>query len=493
MQGTIWTLLPPLITIILAILTKEVYISLFSGIFVSALIFCNFNMIPNETSPDAINVMFDIMTTSVNMQITIFLILLGTIVVLVNKSGGTNAFENFINNKIKTKRNALISTQIFAISLFIDDYFSCLTSGNVMKSITDKNKVSRSKLTYIIHSTVVPICMLMPISSWAAAISSSLSESGAPNGLQFFIKVIPYNLYCILALIMVFTTSAFNINYSTMLKHEKNAENGNLFSDSGDKIKNTQKNTNKKTNGKIIDLIIPISALIVFCIIGIILDKKFKTDNGLLFGALMSLITAFILYIPRKIITFKEFLNSFTEGFKEMASAIIILTLAWSFSKITTDKDYLFIGGFISNVIKNISGLTLFIPAILFIVSILLSVSTGTSWGTFTMLIPITFSMFPLNNQLLLVSVAAVLAGSACGDNVSPISDTTIMSCTGTNCTIENHMATQLPYAALVASISAVGFLVAGIVQNPYIPLIFSIALLLIVLTSIKIYHKKEV
>lgn len=488
MQGTIWTLIPPLITIILAILTKEVYISLFSGIFVSSLIFCNFNIIPNEKTPDAINVMFDTMTTSVNMQITIFLILLGTIIALVNKSGGTNAFETFINNRIKSKKNALISTQIFAMSLFIDDYFSCITSGKVMKSITDKNKVSRSKLTYIIHSTVVPICMLMPISSWAAAISSSLNESGATNGLQFFIDAIPYNFYCILSLVMVFTTSFFNINYSTMLKHEEIAENKNSSYKSEEKNENIQ----IKKNGKIIDLITPISALIVFCIVGIILDKKFKTDNGLLFGALMSLVTAFILYIPRKIITFKEFLNSFTEGFKEMASAIIILTLAWSFSKITTDKDYLFIGGFISDVIKNISGLTLFIPAILFIVSILLSVSTGTSWGTFTMLIPITFSMLSIDSKLLLISVAAVLAGSACGDNISPISDTTIMSCTGTNCTIENHMATQLPYASLVASISAVGFLIAGFVQNPYIPLISSVALLLIILTLIKIYNKKE-
>lgn len=489
MQGTAWALLAPVSAILLAILTKEVYISLFFGIFFAALLLCNFDILKS------INIVFDAMSTSVdpkNIKIIIFLILLGTIVVLVNKSGGTTAYGRWANSKIKTKKIALLSTQFFAMALFIDDYFSCLTTGNVMKPITDKNKISRAKLTYMIHSTVVPICMLAPISSWAAAVCGTISKSGASNSLNIFLQAIPYNFYCILAILMGLVTSLFNINYSKMLKHEENAENGDLFSD-GENHGELELKEETASSGKIIDLLIPIVSLIIFCIMGILLDKKFATDNGLVLGSFISLVITALLYIPRRIMNLKDFLNSLSEGFKEMAPAIIILTLAWTFAKITTDEEYMFLGKFISELIKGGASYTIFIPAILFVLSIFLSVSTGTSWGTFSMLIPIAFSMFSVDSQLLVISIAAILSGSACGDNISPISDTTVMSCTGTKCSIINHISTQLPYALLVASISTIGFLIAGIVQNFYIALVASMGLLIIALFSIKFYYSKKV
>lgn len=491
MQGSAWALVAPIAAIILAIITKEVYISLFIGIFIASLLLCNFNVM------DSINTVFNAMCESIdykNIKIIIFLILLGTIVVLVNKSGGTTAYGIWANKKVKTKKRALLFTQLFAMALFIDDYFSCLTSSNVMKTITDKNKISRAKLTYMIHSTVVPICMLAPISSWAAAVCGSLERSGALNSFQLFLKTIPYNFYCILSLLMVFLTSLFNINYSKMLKHEKNAEKGDLFSDKENKsefINKEQLINNSK--GKIIDLLIPILSLIIFCIIGITLDKALGTDTGLLLGSFTALLITAVLYIPRKIMNLKEFLDSISDGFKQMASAIIILTLAWTFANITTDEKYMFLGKFISGVIKNSYSYTAFIPVILFILSIFLSVSTGTSWGIFSMLIPITFSMFPANSQLLVISIAAILSGSACGDNISLISDTTVMTCTGTKCSIINHISTQLPYAALVATIGSVGFLIAGFIQNSYLTLTLTIGLLIISLAIIKIYNKKNI
>ena len=489
MQGTAWALVAPIAAIILAILTKEVYISLFSGVFIASILYCNFNLL------NSINTTFNVITQSVdekNMKIILPLVLLGTIVVLVNKSGGTKAYGKLASKKIKTKKSSLLTTQLFAIALFIDDYFGCLTTGNVMNPITDKNKVSRSKLTYVIHSTVVPICMLMPISSWAAAIIGSLEKSGANDGFQLFCEIIPYNYYCILALIMVFVTSAFNINYSKMLIHENNSEKGDIYSNNKKSNEFTfEKSETTTSKGKIIDILIPIMSLIVFCIIGLFLDKQYNTDNGLLLGAFISLIVTFFLYIPRKIMTLKDFLNSISEGFKEMAPAIIILTLAWSLNKITSDREYMYIGKFISEVISKSSSYTVLIPFILFVLSIFLSISTGTSWGTFSMLIPITFSIFPLGSRLLLLSIAAVLSGSACGDNISLISDTTVMSCSGTKCTIVNHISTQLPYAALAASISALNFLLAGFIQSQIISLILAIGLLLVILFAIKVFHQK--
>ncbi|MDQ5983612.1 MAG: Na+/H+ antiporter NhaC [Eubacteriales bacterium SKADARSKE-1] len=498
MQGTFWALLPPLAAIVLALITKEVYVSLFIGILTGALFYSGFDILKT------IDTTFFAMTESVygkgtNIRIIIFLVLLGTIVSLVNKSGGSMAFGHWAGNKIKTERSAKLSTLAFALMLFIDDYFICLTTGNVMRPITDRNRVSRAKLAYIVDSTAVPICILAPLSSWAAAVASSLSESGATDGFQFFIKTIPYNLYAILTILMVFTTSMFNIDFSSMLKHENNAQNGDLFTSKGEDNFEEEPIINSK--GKVIDLIIPIITLIGGCIFGLLYTggilsgasvfeafSHCESSRGLLIGAFIALIVTFILYIPRKVISFKEFIASLPSGFKEMSSAIIVLSMAWTLGNIT--EKYMKAGEFISSLIGNNTSSIIFIPVIMFVLSVVLSFSTGTSWGTFAMLIPISFPLFAVNNELLVITIAAVLAGSTCGDHVSPISDTMIMSSAGTKCNLINHVTTQFPYALLVASISAVGYVIAGFVKNPIIVLLCAVTLLLIILFSIK-YRQK--
>ena len=498
MQGTFWALLPPLAAIILAIITKEVYVSLFFGILTGAIFYSGFDMLK------AIDTIFYAMTESIygkgtNIRIFIFLVLLGTIVVLVNKSGASIAFGEWAGKRIKTKRSALLSTFAFALMLFIDDYFICLATGNVMRPITDRNRVSRAKLAYIVDSTAVPICILAPLSSWSAAVVSSLSESGAADGFQFFLKTIPYNLYAILTILMVFVTSAFNIDFSTMLKHESNAKNGDLFTSKGEE--NFKEELIENPKGKVIDLIIPVATLIVACMFGLLytggilngatLFEAFshcESSRGLLIGAFISLIVTFILYIPRKIISFKDFISSLPTGFKEMSSAIIILCMAWTLGSIT--EKYMKAGEFISSLVGNHTSSVIFIPVLMFILSIILSFSIGTSWGTFAMLIPIAFPLFTENSELLVITIAAILAGSNCGDHISPIADTMIMSSAATRCNLINHFTTQIPYALLVAGISTVGYIIAALIKNPMIVLGCTILMLLLVLFGIKYKQK---
>lgn len=502
MQGSIISLLPPICAITLALITKEVYISLFSGILVGALLYSNFNIL------DTIDNIFSVMSESIygngtNIQIVFFLVILGTIVVLVTKSGASNSYGKWASTKIKTKKSALISTFLFASMLFIDDYFSCLTTGHVMRPITDKHKISRAKLAYIVDSTAVPMCLLVPISSWAAAITSSLSESGVPDAFNFFLKTIPYNFYAILTIIMVISVSLFNIDFSSMLKHEINAKNGDLTSSNGND--NVEDVFDSNPNGRVIDLVIPIVSLIACCVFGLLytggLFKKnvsvlqafshCNSSKGLLIGSFLALIIIFILYVPRKIVKFKDFVKSLAEGFKEMSSAVIVLTMAWTLGNIT--QNYLKAGEFISSLVKNNSASSYFIPVIIFALAALLSFSTGTSWGTFAMFIPIAFPLFPISNELCTITIASVLAGSVFGDHVSPISDTTIMAATGTKCSIINHISTKLPYALLVASISSVGFILAGFILNPFIVLLICIVILysaLFVIKSLRKYKK---
>lgn len=499
MQGTIFSLLPPICAIVLALITKEVYISLFSGIVVGALLYSNFNIL------DTIDNIFSVMSESIygngtNVQIILFLVILGTIVVLVTKSGASNSYGKWASTKIKSQKSALFSTFLFASMLFIDDYFSCLTTGHVMRPITDKHKISRAKLAYIVDSTAVPMCILVPISSWAAAISSSLSESGAPDGFNFFIKTIPYNFYAILTIVMVITVSLFNIDFSSMLKHEINAKNGNLTS--SNENDNVENKIDSSSKGKVFDLLIPIFSLIVCCVFGLLYTGGLFRENvsilsafshcnsskGLLIGSFLALFIIFVLYVPRKIVKFKDFVKSLADGFKEMSSAIIVLTMAWTLGNIT--QDYMKAGEFISNLVKNNSASSFFIPVIIFALAAILSFSTGTSWGTFAMFIPIAFPLFPINSDLCTITIASVLAGSVFGDHVSPISDTTIMAATGTKCSIINHISTKLPYALLVASISSVGFILAGFILNPFITLLICIAILYSVLFIVKSLRK---
>jgi len=499
MQGTVLSLLPPICAIILALITKEVYISLFSGILVGALIYSNFNVL------DTIDNIFSVMSESIygngtNIQILLFLIILGTIVVLVTKSGASNSYGKWASTKIKTQKSALLSTFLFASMLFIDDYFSCLTTGHVMRPITDKHKISRAKLAYVVDSTAVPMCLLVPISSWAAAISSSLSESGVPDAFNFFLKTIPYNFYAILTITMVIAVSLFNIDFSSMLKHEINAKNGNLTS--SDDSCDDEDDFNVHSKGKVLDLLIPIISLMGGCIFGLLYTGGLFKENGtilkafshcnsskgLLIGSFLSLIAIFILYIPRKIVTLKDFVKSLAEGFKEMASAIIVLTMAWTLGNIT--QDYMKAGEFISSLVKNNSASSFFIPAIIFLLAAVLSFSTGTSWGTFAMFIPIAFPLFPSSSELCTITIASVLAGSVFGDHVSPISDTTVMAATGTKCSIINHISTKLPYAILVASVSCIGFVLASFILNPFIVLVICITILYTTLFAIKSFRK---
>ena len=502
MQGTIFSLLPPVVAIVLALITKEVYISLFSGIFIGSLIYSNFNIL------NTIDNIFSVMSESIygngtNIQIILFLVILGTIVVLVTKSGASDAYGKWASTKIKTQRSALISTFLFASMLFIDDYFSCLTTGHVMRPITDKHKISRAKLAYVVDSTAVPMCILVPISSWAAAISSSLSESGAPDGFNFFIKTIPYNFYAILTIVMVITLSLFKVDFSSMLKHENNAKNGDLTSSNQveENVESHESKNVENAKGKVLDLIIPIFSLIICCVFGILYTGGLFTENvsilkafahcnsskGLLIGSFLSLIIIFILYVPRKVVSFKNFVRSLAEGFKEMSSAIIVLTMAWTLGNIT--QDYMKAGDFISSLVKSNSASSFFIPVIIFALAAILSFSTGTSWGTFAMFIPIAFPLFPINNELCVITIASVLAGSVFGDHVSPISDTTIMAATGTKCSIINHISTKLPYALLIASISCVGFILASFILNPFIVLLICIAVLYLSLFIIKSFR----
>ena len=499
MQGTFWALLPPIVAIVLSLITKEVYISLFSGIIVGALLFTNFNIL------ETIDIIFTVMTESIygggtNIRIVLFLIILGTIVVLVTKSGASVAYGKWASKKIKNKKTALLSTFFFASMLFIDDYFSCLTTGHVMRPITDKNKVSRAKLAYVVDSTAVPMCILIPLSSWTAAISSSLTESGAQDGFSFFIRTIPYNIYAILTIIMVITVSLFNIDFSSMLKHETNAMNGDLTYSGIEEFSEEVHIENKR--GKVFDLIAPILSLIICCVLGLLYTGGILNGNvsileafshcnsskGLLMGSFVSLIITSIIYVPRKVISFKDFVGSIAEGFKEMSSAIIVLAMAWTLGNIT--QDYLKAGIFISSIVKNHAASSAFIPVIIFILAAILSFSTGTSWGTFAMFIPIAYPLFPPDNELLVITIAAVLAGSVFGDHVSPISDTTIMAATGTKCSVINHISNKLPYALLIACISASGFILAGFIQNPFIVLAISIALLYLTLFAIKVFRK---
>lgn len=489
--GTIWSLLPPILAIVLALITKEVYSSLCIGVGVGALLVAGFK--PWES----FLAFYDIMKGSMNLNILIFDILLGMIIVLMAKSGGSAAYGQWAGKKIKSKKSALLATMGLGVLIFVDDYFNCLTVGSVMRPVTDRYKVSRAKLAYIIDATAAPVCIIAPISSWAAAVNSYVPEDAGITGFQLFLRTIPYNLYALLTLFMVFWIIIRKFDFGLMKKHEINAENGDLFTSGAEEFDKVEQEDSSK-NGKVMDLVLPVAVLIASAIGGMIYTGYLggatdiitafsgcDAETSLIFATTVTILFMMILYLPRKVVSFKGFMESMAEGFKLMVPACTILIFAWSLKGM---GDALGISTFVEGVVGSNTSATVVIPAIMFAVAIFLAFSTGTSWGTFAILVPIAVGMFnpATSMEIMIISVSAILAGAVCGDHISPISDTTVMSSAGAQSNHINHVSTQMQYAAVVAVICIIGYLVAGIVQNWIVALAVSLGILIVVLEILR-------
>ena len=496
MYATIWALVPPVVAIVLALITKEVYSSLFIGIVTGALFYSNFNL---ETAYTTIlkDGFIASLSSAWNVGILIFLVVLGAIVVLMNRAGGSAAYGKWAANKIKGRKGAILSTFGLGCLIFVDDYFNCLTVGSVMKPITDKHKVSRAKLAYIIDATAAPICMIAPISSWAAAVAGVVDGY---DGLTLFIQAIPYNLYSLLTIFMIIFISAIGLDYGPMKLHEDNASKGDLFTTSNRPYEAETQIPDSK--GKVIDLVIPIIILIVCCILGMVYTGGFFDGTnfidafadcnaalGLSLGSVLALLIVIAYYMSRKVLDFEECMKAIPEGFKAMVPAILILTFAWTLGGMT---GLLGADVYVSTLFKSgAESLTLFLPAIVFLVAVFLAFATGTSWGTFTILLPIVVGV-GLEGNLLLIAISACLAGAVCGDHCSPISDTTIMASAGGQCNHVVHVSTQLPYAITVAAVSFVTYVIAGFVKSAWVSLPIGIILMIGTLLVIKVLGKKE-
>ena len=490
--NTFWALIPSFVAIILALITREVYSSLFIGITVGAVLAANGNF--EKTLGNIFtNGIVASVSDPYNVGILVFLIMLGSIVSLMNKAGGSAAFGRWADDHIKTRRGAQLSTILLGILIFIDDYFNCLTVGSVMRPVTDRHKISRAKLAYLIDATAAPVCIIAPISSWAAAVSGFVPDG---SGLALFIRTIPYNFYALLTIVMMLTITIKNVDYGPMMKFEKNAKAGDLFS--GANPYANEADTVPEGKGKVIDLILPVIVLVVCCVIGMIytggffsganfIDAFSNSDAsvGLMLGSAFGLLFAIIYYVARRSFSFKEAVGCVPEGFKAMVPAIMILIFAWSLKNMTS---YLGADVYVAGIIQgSAKGLQMFLPAVIFLIGCVLSFATGTSWGTFGILIPIVLQAFPWSdgNPISIVCVAACMAGAVCGDHCSPISDTTIMSSAGAQCEHVNHVSTQLPYALTCACVSALGYLLAGILAVNHIPAVtalpFAVLLMIIV------------
>ena len=472
--GSFWALVPPLVAIILALITKEAYSSLFVGVVLGALMASGvsftgtLNMITVEGLSDAV---------AGNAGILIFLVILGSIVALINKSGGSRAFGDWASKNIKTKVGASLATFVLGVLIFIDDYFNCLTVGSVMAPITDSKKISRAKLAYLIDATAAPVCMIAPISSWAAAVSGCVS-SEKYSGIELFVRAIPYNFYSILTFVFIITLTLLKFDYGKMKKFEERAEVtgelGAMKLSEDEEFQLKKEGPAATPKEKIIDLVIPVILLIVFCIWGLlfngfsaieeggVIEAFSSTDAyvGLPWGSILALVAVIIYMLARKAMTFTEAMECIPKGFIAMVPAITILTLATSLKNMTNALEA---KSFVGNVMANAQGLQWALPAIVFVVACLVSFATGTSWGTFGILIPIVSAIFPETSSLFFVGISACLAGAVCGDHCSPISDTTIMSSAGAHCNHIDHVETQLPYAISVAGISFVCYLLAGV------------------------------
>lgn len=494
LHATFWALVPAIVAIGLALITKEVYSSLFVGILMGALLYSGFQFeltITHIFSDGIIGVLSD----SYNVGILVFLVILGAMVSLMNKAGGSAAFGQFAASKIKNRVGAQLATILLGVLIFIDDYFNCLTVGSVMRPVTDKFKVSRSKLAYLIDATAAPVCIIAPISSWAAAVTGFVEGE---DGFSIFIRAIPYNFYAILTVVMMVGMVLMKTEFGKMKEHEKNAaRKGDLFTTEGRPYENV-KEEKVSAKGGVVDLLIPIAALIVCCVIGMIYTGGFfegagfveafsnsDASLGLTLGSFFGLIITILLYQIRRVLSFKECMDCIPEGFRAMVPAILILTFAWTLKAMT---DSLGADLYVAGLVESSAGAFMnFLPAIIFVVGCFLAFATGTSWGTFGILIPIVVAVFQNGDpQMMIMSISACMAGAVCGDHCSPISDTTIMASAGAQCEHVNHVTTQLPYAVLAAVVSFVTYIVAGFVKSAWIALPVGIALMAALLFALR-------
>ena len=495
MENSALSMLPPIITIILALWTKEVYTSLIVGIFIGAMLFTGGNFL------ESIITFFDIMSEKVggNVNILIFLVILGMMVQLMNRTGGSAAFGAWAAKRIKTREGAQLSTMLLGCLIFIDDYFNCLTVGSVMRPVTDGHKISRAKLAYLIDTTAAPICIIAPISSWAAAVSGFVKGE---NGISIFVQSIPYNFYALLSLLMIVLITLMKVDFGQMAVHERNAMNGDLFT-SGRRGQIAEVDEKAAKRGRVADLIFPVVCLVIGCVIGMIYTGGFfegksfamafaesNASVGLVMGSSVALMITIAYYILRQSLSFSKCMDCLPEGFKQMVPAMLILTFAWTLKSMT---DSLGAATYVAETMQNVAGeMWAFLPACIFVVAVGLAFASGTSWGTFGILIPIVVSCFQgVDPELMIISISACMAGAVCGDHCSPISDTTIMSSAGAQCVHLNHVTTQLPYAMTVAVVSFFTFLVAGFIKNAWISLAFGCVLLIAVLLFIR-YRKGQ-
>lgn len=500
MYATFWSLVPPVVAIGLALITKEVYSSLFIGILIGGIFYSGFNF-----EGTIIHVFQDgivgVLTDAYNMGIIVFLVILGIMVCMMNKAGGSAAFGRWASTKIKTRVGAQLATVALGVMIFIDDYFNCLTVGSVMRPVTDKHNVSRAKLSYIIDATAAPVCIIAPISSWAAAVTGFVEGE---DGFSIFIRAIPYNYYALLTIFMMIVIAVMNIDYGPMKLHEENALKGDLYT-TPDRPYADAENEIVEGKGKVIDLVFPVLCLIITCVIGMLYTGGFFSGTGfveafsnsdasvgLMFGSFFAFVITIVFYAVRKVLSPRESMDCIPEGFKAMVPAILILTFAWTLKAMT---DSLGAADYVANLMQSAAGgLMMLLPAIIFLVGCLLAFATGTSWGTFGILIPIVVAVFNgIDENMMIMSISACMAGAVCGDHCSPISDTTIMASAGGQCNHVNHVTTQLPYAVTVAAVSFVTYIIAGFIQNAFICLPIGLALMFGTLMVIRAITKNRV
>ena len=501
LYATIWALLPPLVAIILALITKEVYSSLFVGIVVGALLYSGFKFEGTVTQIFEGGII-KVLSDSYNVGILIFLVILGSVVCMMNKAGGSAAFGRWASKKIHTRVGAELAAIILGILIFIDDYFNCLTVGSVMRPVTDRHHVSRAKFAYLIDATAAPVCIIAPISSWAAAVSVFIEGQ---YGLAIFVRTIPYNFYAILTIVMMVGMVLMKTEFGAMKTHEINALNGDLYTTSARPYENATDDETPNPRGKVIDLVIPIVVLVICCVISMIYTGGFfsgtdfvtafsqsDASTGLAMGSAFGLVFAIIFYMIRRVINFRDCMGCIPEGFKAMVPAIMILTFAWTLKAMT---DSLGAAVFVEEAMRSVAGgIEVILPAIIFLVGCGLAFATGTSWGTFGILIPIVVAVFEKSSpEMMIISMSACMAGAVCGDHCSPISDTTIMASAGAQCDHVTHVSTQLPYAIVAAAVSFVTYIVAGFVKTAWIALPVGIVLMLIVLFVIKMMNPMPV
>ena len=501
LYATIWALLPPLVAIILALITKEVYSSLFVGIVVGALLYSGFKFEGTVTQIFEGGII-KVLSDSYNVGILIFLVILGSVVCMMNKAGGSAAFGRWASQKIHTRVGAELAAIILGILIFIDDYFNCLTVGSVMRPVTDRHHVSRAKFAYLIDATAAPVCIIAPISSWAAAVSGFVEGQ---DGLAIFVRTIPYNFYAILTIVMMVGMVLMKTEFGAMKTHEINALNGDLYTTSARPYENATDDEAPNPRGKVIDLVVPIVVLVICCVISMIYTGGFfsgtdfvtafsqsDASTGLAMGSAFGLVFAIIFYMVRRVINFRDCMACIPDGFKAMVPAIMILTFAWTLKAMT---DSLGAAVFVEESMRSVAGgIEVILPAIIFLVGCGLAFATGTSWGTFGILIPIVVAVFEKSSpEMMIISMSACMAGAVCGDHCSPISDTTIMASAGAQCDHVTHVSTQLPSAILAAAVSFVTYIVAGFVKTAWIALPVGIVLMLIVLFVIKMINPMPV